>query len=213
MPFDRYRRGQDVLLFNLKVKPGCINFIQKKEVIMLMVQDVDLTPNPHALKFILNQKLLNYETRQYPDKESAKNDPFAAGILKLDGVVSVFYMDKFVTIEKSPDANWGHIQRPFIDFLKTFDQNLIPEETVKAPTADEENELLKKINELLDQKVRPALAGDGGGLQILGIDGFIVKIRYQGACGSCPSSITGTLMAIEGLLRRDINPSISVVAA
>ncbi|MCU0364444.1 MAG: NifU family protein [Ignavibacteriaceae bacterium] len=180
---------------------------------MLMVEDVDLTPNPHALKFILNQKLLNYETRQYASKESAKNDPFALGIFELEGVVSVFYMDKFVTIEKSPDANWGQIQRPFIDFLKSFDPDLIPKESITAPTAEEENALLKKINQLLDQKVRPALAGDGGGLQVLGIDGFTVKIRYQGACGSCPSSITGTLMAIEGLLKRDVNPSIHVVAA
>jgi len=180
---------------------------------MLMVADVDLTPNPHALKFILNEKLLNYETRQYPDKESAKDDPFAAGIFQLEGVVSVFYMDKFVTIEKSPEANWGQIQRPFIDFLKTFDQSLIPKETVTAPTAEEENELIKTINKLLDQKVRPALAGDGGGLQVIGVDGFTVKIRYQGACGSCPSSISGTLMAIEGLLKRDVNPSIQVVAA
>jgi Fe-S cluster biogenesis protein NfuA len=180
---------------------------------MLMVEDVDLTPNPHALKFILNQKLLNYETRQYADEESAKNDPFASGILALAGVVSVFYMDKFVTIEKSPDANWAQIQRPFIDFLKSFDETLIPEETVTEPTAEEESELLKKINQLLDQKVRPALAGDGGGLQVLGIEGFTVKIRYQGACGSCPSSISGTLMAIEGLLKRDVNPSIQVVAA
>ncbi len=87
---------------------------------MLMVEDVDLTPNPHALKFILNQKLLNYETRQYADKESAKDDPFATGIFELDGVVSVFYMDKFVTIEKSADANWVQIQRPFIDFLENI---------------------------------------------------------------------------------------------
>ena len=180
---------------------------------MLMVADVDLTPNPHALKFILNEKLLNYETRQYPDKESARDDPFAAGIFQLEGVVSVFYMDKFVTIEKSPETNWGQIQRPFIDFLKTFDQSLIPKETVTAPTAEEENELIKTINKLLDQKVRPALAGDGGGLQVIGVDGFTVKIRYQGACGSCPSSISGTLMAIEGLLKRDVNPSIQVVAA
>jgi Fe-S cluster biogenesis protein NfuA len=180
---------------------------------MLMVEDVDLTPNPHALKFILNQKLLNYETRQYPDKDSAKDDPFASGIFELDGVVSVFYMDKFVTIEKSPEANWGQIQRPFIDFLKSFDPDLVPEEKITAPTAEEESELLTKINQLLDQKVRPALAGDGGGLEVLGIDGFTVKIRYQGACGSCPSSITGTLMAIEGLLRRDVNPSIQVIAA
>jgi len=180
---------------------------------MFMVADVDLTPNPHALKFILNEKLLNFETRQYPDKESAKDDPFAAGIFNLDGVVSVFYMDKFVTIEKSVDANWAQIQRPFIDFLKSFDPELIPKETITAPTVEEENELLKKINQLFDQKVRPALAGDGGGLQVIGVDGFTVKIRYQGACGSCPSSISGTLMAIEGLLKRDVNPSINVVAA
>ncbi len=193
--------------------PGSINFKTKNEVIMLMVADVDLTPNPHALKFILNQKLLNYETRQYADKDAAKDDPFALGIFELDGVVSVFYMDKFVTIEKSPEANWGQIQRPFIDFLKSFDPKFIPEEKVSAPTEEEENELLKKINQLLDQKVRPALAGDGGGLQVLAVEGFTVKIRYQGACGSCPSSISGTLMAIEGLLKRDINPSINVEAA
>lgn len=180
---------------------------------MLMVEDVDLTPNPHALKFILNQKLLSAETRQYPDKQSAGDDPFAKGIFDIDGVVSVFYMDKFVTIEKSTDANWGQIQRPFINFLKEFNPDLIPEEKEVTVTEEESNELLKKVNELLDQKVRPALAGDGGGLQVIGVDGFTVRIRYQGACGSCPSAISGTLMAIEGLLRRDINPSITVVAA
>jgi Fe-S cluster biogenesis protein NfuA len=178
-----------------------------------MVENVDLTPNPHALKFILSNKLLNVETRQYTNKESAENDPFAKGIFEIDGVVSVFYMDKFVTIEKLPDADWGQIQRPFIEFLKSFDTGLIPEETVTTPTAEEENELLSKINVLLDQKVRPALAGDGGGLEVIGVEGFKVSIRYQGACGSCPSAITGTLMAIEGLLRRDINPAIEVVAA
>jgi len=180
---------------------------------MLIVEDVDLTPNPHALKFILNEKLLNLETRQYPDKKSAQSDPFAKGIFEIDGVVSVFYMDKFITIEKSPDSNWGQIQRPFINFLKSFDKNLIPEEKEIIVTEEESNELLRQINTLLDQKVRPALAGDGGGLEVLGIEGYTVRIRYQGACGSCPSSISGTLTAIEGLLRRDINPSINVVAA
>ena len=180
---------------------------------MLMVEDVDLTPNPHALKFILNQRLLNLETRQFPDKESAKDDPFAKGIFGIEGVVSVFYMDKFVTIEKSKDANWGQIQRPFIEFLKSFDVSLIPEEKELEVSDESQNELLKQINELLDHKVRPALAGDGGGLEVLGLEGNKVKIRYQGACGSCPSAITGTLMAIERLLRRDINPTLEVVSA
>lgn len=179
---------------------------------MLMVEDVDLTPNPHALKFILNKRLLNVETRQYPDKQSAQSDPFASGIFNIEGVVSVFYMEKFVTIEKSPDSNWGQIQRPFIDFLKTFDPSLIPEENEIDKNIND-NELIKRVNNLLDQKVRPALAGDGGGLEVVGVDGYTVKIKYQGACGSCPSSISGTLMAIEGLLKRDINPAIEVVAA
>ncbi len=61
--------------------------------------------------------------------------------------------------------------------------------------------------------MRPYLASDGGGLQVLGINGYTVKIRYQGACGSCPTSISGTLAAIEGLLRRDINPQLEVEAA
>jgi len=180
---------------------------------MLTVQDVDLTPNPHALKFILNERLLNVETRQFSKKEDAENDPFAKGIFAIDGVISVFYMDKFVTIEKSKDSNWGQIQRPFIDFIKTFDKSLIPEEKDVKPLDQDSGELLKQINELLDQRVRPALAGDGGGLEVLGMEGFTVKIRYQGACGSCPTSITGTLMAIEGLLRRDINPAIQVIPA
>jgi len=178
-----------------------------------MVEDVDLTPNPHALKFILNKKLLNVETRQYPDKDSAKNDPFAKGIFEIDNVASVFYMDKFVTIEKTEDANWGQIQRPFIDFLKSFDIDLIPEEKEVEIREDSEDKLLKQINELLDQKVRPALAGDGGGLEVVGVEGFTVKISYQGACGTCPSAISGTLMAIEGLLKRDINEALEVVAA
>ena len=178
---------------------------------MLMVEDVDLTPNPHALKFILNEKLLNVETRQYSNKEEAENDPFAKGIFDINGVVSVFYMSKFVTIEKSKETNWGQIQKPFINFLKSFDRNLIPEEKDIEPL--NEDELLKKINEILDQRVRPYLASDGGGLQVLGINGFTVRIRYQGACGSCPTSISGTLAAIEGLLRRDINPQLEVEAA
>ena len=180
---------------------------------MLMVEDVDLTPNPQALKFILNQKLLKAETRQYPDKASASGDPFAKGIFEIEGVVSVFYMDKFVTIEKSKEANWGQIQRPFIDFLKSFNPELIPDEKEVVRNTESDDEMLKKINELLDQKVRPALAGDGGGLEVIGVDGYTVKIKYQGACGSCPSAISGTLMAIEGLIRRDIDPMLEVISA
>ncbi len=179
----------------------------------LKVQDVDLTPNPQALKFILSEKLLLKEARQYKNKNEAANDPFAKGIFEIEGVESVFYMDKFVTIEKNPNVDWGRIQRPFVNFVAAFDKNSIPEEKeAEGMTSEQENEMLQKINEFLDKRVRPALAGDGGGLEVLGLEGYTLSIRYQGACGTCPSAIHGTLVAIENLLKREINPSLEVVA-
>lgn len=178
---------------------------------MLMVQDVDLTPNPQALKFILSDKLLKRDTRSFANAEEAANDPLAKGIFELEGVVSVFYMDRFVTIEKTPETSWGDIQKPFVEFIKNFDINTIPEEEEIVISNEEETALLKQINAILDSRVRPALAGDGGGLEVLGLDGLTLSIRYQGACGSCPSSIRGTLVAIENLLRSEVNPSIEVI--
>lgn len=178
---------------------------------MLLVQDVDLTPNPQALKFVLNESLLRSESRNYSAKKDADNDPLAKGIFEIDGVVSVFYMEKFITVEKDPAVSWGQIQKPLVEFIKKFDKSEIPQEKEITLSSEEETELLKKINELLDQRVRPALAGDGGGLEVLGFESNRLTIRYQGACGSCPSSIRGTLVAIENLLKREVNPLIEVL--
>jgi len=179
---------------------------------MLMVKDVDLTPNPQALKFILNENLLNRESRSFKSKEEAENDPLAKGIFELEGIVSVFYMERFVTIEKEPDISWGNIQMPFVNFIKGFDKNLIPEEKEIAVKNENETETLKLINEILDKRVRPALAGDGGGLEVLNLQDKTLTIRYQGACGTCPSAIQGTLVAIENLLKREIDESIEVIS-
>jgi len=179
---------------------------------MLMVKDVDLTPNPQALKFILNEKLLNRETRSFKNKQEAEKDPLAKGIFELEGIVSVFYMERFVTIEKEPNISWGKIQMPFVNFIKEFNKDLIPEESEQTGSNENETETLKVINEILDKRVRPALAGDGGGLEILDLQNKTLTIRYQGACGTCPSAIQGTLVAIENLLKREIDPAIEVVS-
>jgi Fe-S cluster biogenesis protein NfuA len=179
---------------------------------MLMVKDVDLTPNPQALKFVLNEKILNRETRSFKSKEEAENDPLAKGIFELEGVVSVFYMDRFITIEKESDVSWGKIQMPFVNFIKSFDKNLIPKESETVKSNENETETLKVINDILDKRVRPALAGDGGGLEILDLHDKTLTIRYQGACGTCPSAIQGTLVAIENLLKREVDPGIEVIS-
>ena len=71
---------------------------------------------------------------------------------------------------------------------------------------------LLRINEILDEKVRPALAGDGGWLEVMSLKDHTLTIKYQGACGSCPSSLSGTLMAIEGMLKQEVDPEMEVVA-
>lgn len=180
---------------------------------MIQVIDVELTPNPHALKFILNEKILKYETRQFQNKDEANSDPLAKLIFNLEGVVSVFYMDKFITVEKTKESQWGQIQRPLVSLLKSFDVSTIPAEQEPKGLDEDATELYRKINEILNQKVRPALAYDGGGLEVLGLDGYTLKIRYQGACGSCPTSIRGTLTAIESLLKKDVNSAIEVIPA
>ena len=179
---------------------------------MLKVLDVDLTPNPQALKFIINEKLLNYETRSFNSIEDAANDPFVKAIFEIDGVVSVFYMDRFVTIEKDAKIDWGKIQKPFVELVKNFDLAMIPPEKILEDSSDESTVALKKIIEIIDLRVKPALAGDGGGLEILGLDNNTLTIRYQGACGTCPSAIRGTLVAIENLLKREVDPSLEVIS-
>ena len=179
---------------------------------MLKVLDVDLTPNPQALNFILNEKLLNYETRSINGKEESADDPFAKAIFDIDGVVSVFYMDRFVTIEKDAKIDWGKIQKPFVELVKNFDLTMIPSEKITEGSSSEETATLKKIIEIIDLRVKPALAGDGGGLEILGLDNNTLSIRYQGACGTCPSAIRGTLVAIENLLKREVDPSLEVIS-
>ncbi|MBU0473067.1 MAG: NifU family protein [Bacteroidetes bacterium] len=179
---------------------------------MLKILDVDLTPNPQALKFILSENLLNIETRSFNTKEQAAKDPLAKLIFELEGVVSVFYMDRFITIEKEPSISWGKIQKPFAEIIESFDISTIPAEKPFEGKSEDETATLKKINEIIDLRIKPALAGDGGGLEVLGFEENTLTIRYQGACGSCPSSIRGTLVAIENLLRREVNPDISVIS-
>ena len=139
---------------------------------MLHVVDVELTPNPHAIKFVLNQKLLHFTSRQFSTPEDAVNDPLANGIFALEGVASVFYTDKFITVEKKQGYDWGKIQRPFLTYLSKFDQSLIPEEATPEGIDENTSELLKQISEVLNKKVVPALAYDGGGLEILGLELF-----------------------------------------
>lgn len=181
---------------------------------MIKVINIEPTPNPDALKFIVQPSILNSGTRSFKDFASAVGDPLASAIFALGNVTSVFYMDRFVTVNKEASAEWTNLIDSICEVVEnlktTLDAAVV--EGGKSPTPASSDEKLAKINQLLDDKIRPGLAGDGGGLEVISFDGTTLQISYHGACGSCPSSTSGTLRYIEGLLQQELDPSIRVIS-
>jgi Fe-S cluster biogenesis protein NfuA len=184
---------------------------------MPKISDIEETPNPNAVKFILREAVSNGTAHSYSSAEQAKDDELAKSLFDIEHVVSVFYMDRMITIEKEDQGDWD-------DLLPVLAVPIRAAAAVNSPSAaaaavggaiaavTSDDPRLLKINDILDEKVRPALMGDGGYLEVLGLKENTLSIRYQGACGSCPSSLTGTLMAIEGMLKQEIDPELEVVA-
>lgn len=188
---------------------------------MPKISDIQETPNPNAVKFILKEPVTNGVARQFDSAAKAQEDQLAKALFDTGNVVSVFYMDKMVTVEKRDEGDWDEMLPQLAIPIRATEAT-----TTGAPAAStdasslggslaavmSDDPRLVQINEILDEKVRPALMGDGGYLEVLGIKDNTLSIRYQGACGSCPSSLTGTLMAIEGMIKQEVDPDIDVVA-
>ena len=179
---------------------------------MPKVINIEPTPNPDALKFIVQKPLLRNGTRSFKDFGAAVGDPLASAVFALGHVTSVFYMDRFVTVNKEGGSEWSSLIDPICEAIE--DLKLEEEATgdAAAKLEGDTDAKLARINELLDQRIRPGLAGDGGGLEVISFDGETLQISYHGACGSCPSSTTGTLSFIEGLLQDDIDPNLRVIS-
>lgn len=188
---------------------------------MPKIADIQETPNPNAVKFILKEPVSAGTSHSFPSADAAKNDSLATALFDLGEVVSVFYMDKMITVEKTDDAEWDEIL-PLMavpireaESVKSLNGNGSAASAVGgaiSAAANSDDPLVREIDALLDERIRPYLASDGGWLEIIGLADKTLQIRYQGACGSCPSSLTGTLMAIENMIKDEIDPEIEVVA-
>jgi Fe-S cluster biogenesis protein NfuA len=184
---------------------------------MPKISDIQETPNPNAVKFILREPVTNGVGRQFASNDQAQNDPLAKSLFDIGSVVSVFYMDNMVTVEKEDSADWDELLPTLAVPIRAAESvGAAPGNgtaavggAIAAVTSDDPR--LLKINEILDERVRPYLMGDGGYLEILDLKDHTLSIRYQGACGSCPSSLTGTLMAIENMLKTEVDPELEVV--
>ncbi|MEP6900324.1 MAG: NifU family protein [Actinomycetota bacterium] len=186
---------------------------------MPKIADIQETPNPNAVKFILKEPVSYGTSHSFKSVEDAENDTLAKSIFEIGEVVSVFYMDKMITVEKTDEADWDEILPILAVPIRAAESIAVKNgngaiESVGGAIAAalSDNPKIAQINELLDERIRPYLASDGGWLEIIGLENSTLKIRYEGACGSCPSSLTGTLMAIENMIKDEIDPEIEVVA-
>jgi Fe-S cluster biogenesis protein NfuA len=181
---------------------------------MPKVVNIEPTPNPDAMKFVVKEALLERGARSFQDFASAVGDPLAPAIFALGNVTSVFYMDRFVTVSKLQAADWKELIDPICEAI----EECRTEERRTEKWADgakndgrgEAGDKFQKIMDVVNNRIRPGLAGDGGGLEIISFDGQTLTIAYQGACGSCPAAGTGTLQYIEGLLQQEVDPALRV---
>jgi Fe-S cluster biogenesis protein NfuA len=190
---------------------------------MPKIDNIEETPNPNAVKFILKEPVTAGTTRSFHSAGEAAEDPLAGPLFAVGEVSSVFYMDKMITVEKSDEADWDDLLPRLAVPIRAAaavgtNGGAQAQQAAAAGVGGalgalmSDDPRLARINELLDEKIRPYLASDGGWLEVVSLKESTLTIRYQGACGSCPSSLSGTLMGIESLIRQDIDPEIEVVA-
>jgi NFU1 iron-sulfur cluster scaffold homolog, mitochondrial len=176
---------------------------------------VSPTPNPRAKKFILNVDIKATGKVSYTGAEECEHVPLAHRIFEFDDVKQVHLFENAITVTLVDEENWDtradKIEQVIKEEAATHDVNF--PDHIRRPSANQENWTpeLKRIDEIISATIRPALQADGGDLELVQLEGNILSVRYQGACGGCPSSTYGTLSAIEGILRDEYDPNIEVV--
>ncbi|MDO5369713.1 NifU family protein [Paracoccus sp. (in: a-proteobacteria)] len=177
-----------------------------------MFIQTETTPNPATLKFLPGETVLGSGTADFPDAGRAAASPLAQRIFAVPGVAGVFLGSDFVTVTKSDAAIWDQIKPSILgaimDHYQSGDTVLAQSQVAAsgghAAHDGPDAEIVGQIKELLDTRVRPAVAQDGGDITFHGFDRGVVYLHMQGACAGCPSSTLTLKMGIENLLRHYI---------
>ena len=180
----------------------------------------EMTPNPETMKFVANKLLYPGKSIDFPDEASANPSPLARELFAFPFVRSVFIASNFVTISKTPDTQWEEVIPTIREFLKQYLEEgkvVINEDlvVVKADTNTvnaDDTDIVKRIKELLENYVKPAVEMDGGAISYKGYENGTVKLMMQGSCSGCPSSMITLKAGIEGMMKRMI-PEVKEVVA
>jgi Fe-S cluster biogenesis protein NfuA len=179
-----------------------------------MIQ-VEKTPNPDSLKFLSKKVLSKVGTEEFKKSNIDKiNIPFVKEVLNFSGVELILISDNFLTVKKEKNTSWDDLKPMIISHLNDyFEKNSEPVLTdEKSEKSIDENETISKIKDVLDTKIRPAVARDGGDIKFKSFDNGIVKVELQGACSGCPSSIMTLKQGVQNLLKHYVKEVNSVEA-
>ncbi|SFR41018.1 NifU family protein [Litoreibacter janthinus] len=182
-----------------------------------MFIQTESTPNPATLKFLPGQTVLEMGTADFPSADTAGKSPLANRIFAVDGVTGVFLGNDFVTVTKADAMDWDHIKPAILGAVMEHFQSGQPAlegdgagNGGHAEHTGEDGAIVNQIKELLDTRVRPAVAQDGGDITFHGFERGVVYLHMQGACAGCPSSTLTLKMGIENLLRHYIPEVVEV---
>ena len=172
------------------------------------------TPNPNSLKFLPGRKISNIDSMEFSQKEDFDN-PLIKSILQINGVESLFLGSDFLSVNKKNNIDWEDIKHIVISLINEFFEEgnqLIVDKNSNNKDIKDYKDIEKKIIHILESKVKPAVANDGGDIKFLNYQDGVVKVKLQGSCSGCPSSTITLKRGVQNLLQHYI-PEIKQVEA
>ena len=191
----------------------------------VMLIETELTPNPATIKFLPGREVMGAGTRDFATPEEAEASPLADALFGLGDVTGVFFGSNFISVTIAPGAEWFDVKPDVLaTLLEHFSANMplftlgsaagisVPADEGSFADDPEDAEIVEQIRELIDTRVRPAVANDGGDIIYRGFDKGTVYLKMQGACAGCPSSTATLKNGIEQLLKHYV-PEVTEVRA
>ena len=170
-----------------------------------MFIQTEITPNPNSLKFLPGKKVSNIGNLEITKKNNTNNE-LVKNLLSVNGVEGIFLADDFISVNKSEEINWEEIKHIIISFINDFyskGKDFVLDKSLNDEKLDF-SEIEKNIIKILDQKIRPAVARDGGDIKFKSFKDGVVKVQLQGSCSGCPSSTLTLKQGVQNLLKHYI---------
>ena len=181
-----------------------------------MIQ-TETTPNPDSLKFLSEKTLSAVGTEEFKkEKENEIKIPFVKELLSFKGVELILLSEKFLSVKKTKEVSWS-VLKPMVishlnDYFEKSNEPILKETKKTSENSDNKNETVNKIIEVLDTKIRPAVARDGGDIKFKSFENGVVKVQLQGSCSGCPSSLMTLKQGVQNLLKHYVKEVNSVEA-